>query len=317
MELNSQYIGSLIKSLRKRAGLTQNELALRIGVGNKTVSKWEQGRGIPDISILPRLSLELDVDIESILAGNLEDLGKEWIGIIQAGEVITESMSGQWVLEYLISMFLLVGIRDIAFISASDKKTEKNEIFLKRYQEKGILRKICFVRSAAELGKNAEFKKKHICFLYQPAFLYGMHLTRYIRRAMISGKTTVLAIRQGQNSFMPKICFENGFVCISSSNEQLFDTEWHMFPMIFCDGKYSSGCLEVIGSFQGDNVNVKSLLEYFKEICVEPVERGMLAFSFLTREDRELTEEVLTGIEKSQHIKIGNLQEIMRVRGWM
>ncbi len=105
MELNSQYIGSLIKSLRKRAGLTQNELALRIGVGNKTVSKWEQGRGIPDISILPRLSLELDVDIESILAGNLDDMGKDWLGIIYAGKAVAEFMSGRWALEYLISMF--------------------------------------------------------------------------------------------------------------------------------------------------------------------------------------------------------------------
>lgn len=74
MELNNQYIGSFIKFMRQRAGLTQQELAERIGVGSKTISKWEQGRGIPDISLLYSLSLELDVDIESLLAGNLEDI---------------------------------------------------------------------------------------------------------------------------------------------------------------------------------------------------------------------------------------------------
>ncbi len=137
-----------------------------------------------------------------------------------------------------------------------------------------------------------------------------------IRRAMLKDKTAVLALRQGQNSFMPEIRFENGFLCNPFQNGNLSDMEWHMFPMIFFDGKYSCGCLEKIGNFSDNNVNVRDLLEYFDEICVEPVERGMLAFYFLTKEDRELTEGVLEGIEKSQHIKIGDFQEIMRVRGW-
>lgn len=79
MKLNNQHIGNLIKSKRKRAGRTQCELADCIGEGNKTEPKWEQGRGIPDISLLYQLSLVLDMDIESILAGNLDDLGKEWL----------------------------------------------------------------------------------------------------------------------------------------------------------------------------------------------------------------------------------------------
>lgn len=57
MELNNQYIGNFIKMMRKRVGLTQGELADRIGVGSRAVSKWEQGRVIPDISLLYPLSV--------------------------------------------------------------------------------------------------------------------------------------------------------------------------------------------------------------------------------------------------------------------
>lgn len=79
MELNNQHIGNFIKSMKRHTGLTQRELADRIGIENKTVSKWEHGRGIPDISLLYPLSLVLDMDIESILAGDMDDLGKEWV----------------------------------------------------------------------------------------------------------------------------------------------------------------------------------------------------------------------------------------------
>ena len=116
MDLNSEYIGSFIKFMRKKNGLTQTKLAERIGVGSKTISKWEQGRGIPDISFLYSLSLELDVDIESLLAGNLDDIGRDWVGIICVDNKTEGTDLGirQW--ERMMSMFLLAGIREIAVI---------------------------------------------------------------------------------------------------------------------------------------------------------------------------------------------------------
>lgn len=315
MELNSRYIGSLIKAMRKRIGITQYELADRIGVGNKTISKWEQGRGIPDISLLYQLSLVLDMDIESILAGNLDDLGREWTGIVYIADIENELVSERQDLEYITSMFLLVGIRDIVIMSSKGRMHEC-ETFLKEYREKGFLKKTWCTSSFEELAENIGVEDKHICFLYQPAFLYGMHLTRYMRRAMLREKVTVLALRQGKNSFMHPICYDNRFLYVYSEAGTSMDNEWRMFPMIFGCGKNIAECINFIVGLGDNEIDTDALLSYFKEVYVEPMERGMLAFSMKTESDRTLTGQVLSGIEKSQHIKIGSPEEIMAVRGW-
>lgn len=301
--------------MRKRAGLTQGELADRIGVGSRAVSKWEQGRGIPDISLLYPLSVVLDMDIESILSGRLEDLGKEWMGLVYTGKIESGSICGKRDLEYFISMFLLVGIRDIAVIS-SDKRIQEDDILLREYQKKGFLKEIWCDSSSEKIVQNIKIKRKHICFLYQPAFLYGMHLTRYMRRAMLREKVTVLALRQGENSFMPPLYYNSNFLCIHSNGKESEDTTWRMFPMIFGYGKYLTECYSFIENIENGETDANILFTYFKEIYVEPMERGMLAFSMKTENDRILAEQVLSGIEKSQHIQIGNPEEIMVIRGW-
>lgn len=58
-----------IKALREQCGLTQRELAERIGVSDKAVSKWETGRGLPDISTLSILADALGVSLAELFAG--------------------------------------------------------------------------------------------------------------------------------------------------------------------------------------------------------------------------------------------------------
>lgn len=66
-----QYVtGSVIKKLREQKNLTQNELAEILGVSDKTVSKWETGKGFPDISFLDPLSKALGISIIELLSGN-------------------------------------------------------------------------------------------------------------------------------------------------------------------------------------------------------------------------------------------------------
>jgi len=67
--LNVKKTGELISQLRKELGFTQNELAQKLGVTNKAVSKWETGEGFPDISIIPNLADELGISVEELLAG--------------------------------------------------------------------------------------------------------------------------------------------------------------------------------------------------------------------------------------------------------
>lgn len=64
--------GLLIRTLRKSKGLTQKDLAERLGVVPKTVSKWETGQGFPDVSIISSLADAFGVSERILLSGSLE-----------------------------------------------------------------------------------------------------------------------------------------------------------------------------------------------------------------------------------------------------
>ncbi|MBQ1280829.1 MAG: helix-turn-helix domain-containing protein [Oscillospiraceae bacterium] len=70
--MDAQKIGSLIRKLRVEQKMTQRELAAMLQVSDKAISKWERGMGFPDLSLLPALSKQLRVDLESLLAGELD-----------------------------------------------------------------------------------------------------------------------------------------------------------------------------------------------------------------------------------------------------
>lgn len=63
--------GDTIRALREKKNLTQKELAERLMVSDKTVSKWETGRGLPDIGILTELAAVLDVSVPELLTGEI------------------------------------------------------------------------------------------------------------------------------------------------------------------------------------------------------------------------------------------------------
>ena len=67
--MNQEKIGKFILDLRKQNKMTQKELADKLNVTAQAVSKWENGRGIPDIEILQKISTEFNVNIDSILNG--------------------------------------------------------------------------------------------------------------------------------------------------------------------------------------------------------------------------------------------------------
>ncbi len=70
MDLNKN--GKLFCDLRKAKGMTQKEVADKLGVVPKTVSKWETGHGFPDVSTVSALANILGVSEKTILSGDLE-----------------------------------------------------------------------------------------------------------------------------------------------------------------------------------------------------------------------------------------------------
>ena len=73
--MNTKKIGAFIAMNRKKKGYTQEQLAEKLGVTNKTISRWENGHYMPDLSLLEPLSKELDITINELLAG--EEIIKE------------------------------------------------------------------------------------------------------------------------------------------------------------------------------------------------------------------------------------------------
>lgn len=73
--MDKKIIGEKISSLRKEKGLTQKELADRLSVTDKAISKWETGVHFPDIAILENLAEELGITVSELLG--FEDATKE------------------------------------------------------------------------------------------------------------------------------------------------------------------------------------------------------------------------------------------------
>ena len=67
--MNQENIGKFIKNIRKQNNLTQEEFAKKFGVTYQAVSKWENGKNIPDIAIIKEISKEFNVDISEIING--------------------------------------------------------------------------------------------------------------------------------------------------------------------------------------------------------------------------------------------------------
>lgn len=68
--MDNYVTGATIRELRERKNMTQAQLADKIGVSPKTVSKWETAKGLPDISLLDGLAAALEVSVMELLSGN-------------------------------------------------------------------------------------------------------------------------------------------------------------------------------------------------------------------------------------------------------
>lgn len=86
---NIQF-GAFVAQLRKEQGLTQKELADRLHVTDKAVSKWETGKGFPDVKLLEPLAQVLGVSLVELLQGARTE--KESLTIGEAGEVLSQAI---------------------------------------------------------------------------------------------------------------------------------------------------------------------------------------------------------------------------------
>jgi transcriptional regulator with XRE-family HTH domain len=68
--MNQYVTGEVIKEMRKQKNMTQLQLADRLGVTDKTVSKWENGKGYPDIALLEPIADAFQISVTELISGN-------------------------------------------------------------------------------------------------------------------------------------------------------------------------------------------------------------------------------------------------------
>ena len=92
--MDQEKIGRFLGQVRRERGLTQEQLAQRLGVSQRTVSRWETGRNMPDISMLTALCAQLEITVAELLAGqriegetitktDASDLAERLIGLVR------------------------------------------------------------------------------------------------------------------------------------------------------------------------------------------------------------------------------------------
>ena len=84
--MNQAAIGSYIARKRREENLTQEQLAERLGVSNKTVSKWENGKCMPDYGIIQKLCDVLHVTLSELMDG--EDAAQDSVRVYDDGQIL-------------------------------------------------------------------------------------------------------------------------------------------------------------------------------------------------------------------------------------
>lgn len=90
--MEKQTLGRMISSLRKERGMTQLELAEKMGVTDKAVSKWERELSYPDINSIPKLAEIFEISVDELMQVKIET--KKNMSSNKAGEIVETALKG-------------------------------------------------------------------------------------------------------------------------------------------------------------------------------------------------------------------------------
>ena len=112
--MDKKEIGHKISTTRKRLGITQKELAEKLHVSDKTVSKWETGTHFPDITIMEELATTLEIDVVELLglenASADETINKIAVASIEEKNIIAKQIQKRGWITVIIGLILSGGM---------------------------------------------------------------------------------------------------------------------------------------------------------------------------------------------------------------
>ena len=183
-----QIIGRFIKEQRKIKGMTQAELAEKICVSEKTISKWECGNGFPDTSLMLPLCKELGITANELLSGK-KLTGDEYMRQAENNLVTLKTQQEQshkllltieYILGYMSSLTLII----LVFVASYINMPTWLRIFLIVF---GLIHTIFGIHFCIVIEKDAGFYECQHCHnKYIPTYkqvLFSMHYgrTRYMK----------------------------------------------------------------------------------------------------------------------------------------
>ena len=135
--MKKETFGNMVAVLRKEKGMTQLELAEKMGVTDKAVSKWERDLSFPDVSSIPKLAEILEVSVDELMqvkaeskedapqkkADEIIDLAFKGVALAMGIAVVVLSIMKQIEMESAITM-LGIGLTSLATISLSKKNNK-------------------------------------------------------------------------------------------------------------------------------------------------------------------------------------------------
>lgn len=186
--MDLQIIGRFIKEQRKIKGMTQAELAEKICVSEKTISKWECGNGFPDTSLMLPLCKELGITANELLSGK-KLTGDEYMRQAENNLVTLKTQQEQshkllltieYILGYMSSLTLII----LVFVASYINMPTWLRIFLIVF---GLIHTIFGIHFCLVIEKDAGFYECQHCHnKYIPTYkqvLFSMHYgrTRYMK----------------------------------------------------------------------------------------------------------------------------------------
>lgn len=176
-------IGSFIKAVRKEKGLTQHEVAEMLFISDKTVSKWETGNGMPDVTLMLPLCNILGISVNELLSG--EKLNSDQYYKKAEENILTlmderKREKKKLILSILVGLTVMISAFTLLFVAAYADLSEATRIVLIVI---GIIILIIGIIPAAILDKDAGYYEcKHCGHRFVPSFgsyVMGIHtLTR-------------------------------------------------------------------------------------------------------------------------------------------
>lgn len=235
--MDTASVGKAIAYLRKKVGYTQRELAERIGVSDKAVSKWERGIGLPDTAIIGKIAILLDSDTDSLLAGDIIHQNTDWTGLLLFGENECGINFGTMIYDkpivhFQLSYFMLVGIRTIRIVC-----NEENEQLLRKEFDNGqaIGVRLCYYRDIPvdEFANSPE----NVMIVSEMSLIYGVDQTRFFQKAMLNKeRTTILSLPKKRDCSPARIYYDSDKKIVTSEDGDKLRTQYdyYQIPIVFC-----------------------------------------------------------------------------------